>query len=807
MEQFKPPSPMSFDGGNLSENWRRWSQRLNVYLTASGGSEKPDATNVAIMLHSIGEEGLEIYNNFTFENEGDNLKLKPVLDKFQEYCNPRKYTVIERYMFWETKQREGESIDHFVTELKPRAKNCEFGDQKDMMIRDRVIFGIDNDRLKERLLRDSADPSLNRMIEICRASKASAKQMKEISEPGTDTTTGAAATAVHAVSKRKQSFGGKQSKQPQKTQHKQQHATSNKWKCRNCGKSHPKNECPAFGKQCHKCGKNNHFKNLCRSGKKSGRMNHVYDVALTEEDTDSFSDLFIRELQVGQINDTGKTGWFTILKVNNQKIQFKLDTGAEANVMPLACFEKLNRKPKLIRTNIVLSAYGGHKVKPTGKAILRCRNTDIEFYIADVKSPPILGLQTCKELQLVERTDSKSDIHTVQKEQGGTLNKSKLVEDNQDVFTGLGKFKGQYHIELDPSVQPVIHPPRKIPFSLQSRLQETLRKLEADDIIAAVDKPTEWVNSIVLVEKKNGSLRVCLDPRDLNTAIKRQHYRIPTPEDISAELHDKKVFSILDEKDGYWQVELDEPSSYLCTFNTPFGRYRFKRMPFGISSASEVFQKKNQETFGDIRGVRMIADDMIIAAKDSVEHDSIITKVMERAREQNIKFNPSKIQFKVETVKYMGNVITQEGLKPDADKIEAIVSMPTPDDMPALQRLLGMVNYLSKYIPNMSEITSPLRELLKKDIAWIWDTTHDHALKVIKDVLTAKPVLNFFDQTKPVTIQADASQNGLGACLMQEGKPIAYASRSLTSAEKNYAQIEKVSHCILMRQVSSICIW
>lgn len=262
--------------------------------------------------------------------------------------------------------------------------------------------------------------------------------------------------------------------------------------------------------------------------------------------------------------------------------------------------------------------------------------------------PPILGLSTCQDLQLVERTDRKSDIHSVVREQSHNqdLSKSKLTSDYEDVFKGLGKFEGQYHIELNPDVKPIIHPPRKIPFSLQLRLQETLRKLEAEDIIAAVDKQTEWVNSIVLVEKKNGSLRICLDPRDLNKAIKREHYRIPTPEDISAELHEKKVFSILDEKDGYWQVELDEPSSYLCTFNTPFGRYRFKRMPFGISSASEVFQKKNQEVFGDISGVQMIADDMIIAAKDTTEHDNIIVKVMERARERNIKFNPSKIFLK-----------------------------------------------------------------------------------------------------------------------------------------------------------------
>ena len=202
-------------------------------------------------------------------------------------------------------------------------------------------------------------------------------------------------------------------------------------------------------------------------------------------------------------------------------------------------------------------------------------------------------------------------------------------------------------------------------------------------------------------------------------------------------------------------------------------------------------QKRNEEIFGDISGAHVIADDLIIAASSEKQHDIIFRVVLDRAREKGVRYNKDKIQLKIDAAEYMGNVVTHEGLKPDDKKIEAIVNMPQPSDIPSLQRLLGMTKYLSQYIPNESTITAPLRTLLKKGHSWNWTSAQDEALAHLKKILSKAPVLTFYDVNKPVTIQSDASQSGLGACLMQDAKPIAYASRSMTSAEKNYAQIEK----------------
>ena len=286
-------------------------------------------------------------------------------------------------------------------------------------------------------------------------------------------------------------------------------------------------------------------------------------------------------------------------------------------------------------------------------------------------------------------------------------------------------------------------------------------------------------------------MRVCIDPKPLNVTIKRERYEIPTPADVQSRVSGMRVFTVTDMQDAYWHVKLSPESSYLCTFHTPWGRKRFLRMPFGISSASEVMQKRNEEAFGDIQGVHVIADDLIISAKDETEHDAIVSKVSERARQQNVKFNANKIQYKVNTVTYMGHIASAAGMRPDPRKVEAIVNMPRPSDRQGLLRLLGMIKYLAQYIPNESSITAPLRSLLKQDVEWSWQPEHDVAMQLVRETLAQDTVLTFYDVRKPATKQADASQSGLGCGLMQQGRPVAFASRALTEAEHNYSQIEK----------------
>ena len=328
----------------------------------------------------------------------------------------------------------------------------------------------------------------------------------------------------------------------------------------------------------------------------------------------------------------------------------------------------------------------------TGKCQLECsvngRNKQCEFYIANSESPPILGLSMCENRGLITRGAKGVETDTTE-----SINSTYT-----DVCNGLGCFEEPHHIVVKQDTVPMKEPHRRVPFGLQDRLKLKLDLTEKHKIIQKVNKPTDWVHNLVIVEKKGGSLRLCLDPRELNKAIKWENFQIPTVEGVTCRLSGKKVFTVIDLWDSFWQIPLSEESASLTTFNTPFGRYFFKRMPFGLCSASEVIQKRVYQTFGDIDDVHVIADNIIIASNSEEEADRTLIKLFKRAQEKNVKFNIAKLQLKKSEVSYMGNIIGSNGVMPDPSKVEAIVSMREPECKKDIQRLVGMLNYLSQYV-------------------------------------------------------------------------------------------------------------
>ena len=348
---------------------------------------------------------------------------------------------------------------------------------------------------------------------------------------------------------------------------------------------------------------------------------------------------------------------------------------------------------------------------------------------------------------------------------------------------------------MEENAEPVVHPPRKVPIALKEKLKQELQRLQDLGIIKKVTEPTPWVSSLVTVHKPNGQLRVCIDPKDLNRVLRRSHYPTPIIDDILPELVRAKVFSTVDVKNGFWHVELDDESSRLTTFNSPFGRFGWCRLPFGVSSAPEEFQRRLNYALEGLKGIRLIHDDILIFGEGATEeqaledHDKNLDALMQKCRQQNVKLNKEKIKLRSKEVSFMGHVISEKGLKPDPEKLKAVLEMPTPTDVASVRRFIGFTNYLSKFLPGLSDVCKPLRDLTGKDVEWFWTDVHDSAIDQVKQRVTSAPVLKYFDATKDTTLQCDASEKGLGAVLTQDGHPIAYASRALTEVETRYAQI------------------
>ena len=371
------------------------------------------------------------------------------------------------------------------------------------------------------------------------------------------------------------------------------------------------------------------------------------------------------------------------------------------------------------------------------------------------------------------------------------LTSDQIFEKYSKCFDGLGRISDPYHIKINPDARPVVHPPPKLPSALRDRVKNELQEMESRGIIKKVNEPTAWVNSMVVNEKRSGKLRICIDPRDLNKALRREHYQLPTHQEITSRLTDAKFFSKLDANSGFWQMPLDEESSYLTTFNTPFGRYRFTVIPFGVVFAQEVFHKTVHGKFHDLPRCETDIDDILVWGRTLEEHDQNFERVLNRVTDINMTLSKEKCQFRQTKITYLGETLTAHGVKPDETKVEAIKNYPKPTNKHDVQRLLGMVNFIAKFAPNISDVTAPLRELIKKNVAFHWLETHEKAFRDLQHLLTDPATLCYYDVARPVTLQVDASQNGLGAALIQNQGPVAYAPKAMNDTQRRYAQIEK----------------
>lgn len=255
------------------------------------------------------------------------------------------------------------------------------------------------------------------------------------------------------------------------------------------------------------------------------------------------------------------------------------------------------------------------------------------------------------------------------------------MKDYGEVFENIGIIKDfEYDIKLRDGAKGSIAACRKVAVALIEPLKAELKEMLKLGLIERVNEPSEWVNPLVIAHKNDNGIRICLDPSDLNREIKRQHYVIPTFDDLCARMPNAKIFSTLDAERGFWQIKLTKKSSEYTTFITLFGRYRFNVMPYGISSATEVFQSCFDMIFGDIEGVVILIDDILVWGSTVQEHDERLKKVLDRAVERNVTFNKKKCQFKKTQVKYIGYIFSDKGISVNPDKVKAIVDMKPPKD-------------------------------------------------------------------------------------------------------------------------------
>lgn len=306
------------------------------------------------------------------------------------------------------------------------------------------------------------------------------------------------------------------------------------------------------------------------------------------------------------------------------------------------------------------------------------------------------------------------------------------------------------------------------------------------DIIEPVKEFSQWISPLVTIVKDTGDLRLCVDMRRANLAIKREAHLMPTFEDFLPRLRNARVFSRLDIKDAFHQVELHESSRHITTFITHKGVFRYKRLMFGISCAPEMFQKVLEQILSNCENVVSYIDDVLIFGDTVEEHDRALRKVLDTLKEMNILLNHAKCVFRVTELEFLGHHLSAEGVRPSEDKLTALKSFRAPQSPEELRSFLGLVTYVGRFLPNLSTVSSPLRELTHKEIPFKWQPIHDKAFKDLKSMIADIKTLAYFDNALRTRVIADASPVGLGAVLLQfeqasndtNPRIICYASKS-----------------------------
>ena len=351
-------------------------------------------------------------------------------------------------------------------------------------------------------------------------------------------------------------------------------------------------------------------------------------------------------------------------------------------------------------------------------------------------------------------------------------------------------------LKLKEDITPCFHRPRPLPFALKEPVEQELHRLEEAGILTKVSH-SEWAAPVVPVPKKDGKVRLCGDYKvTVNQCLDIDQYPIPKPDDLFATLPTGKFFSKLDLSQAYQQMLVSEESAKYLTINTHLGLYQYNRLPFGVASAPAIFQRAMDQILQGIPGVICYIDNILVIGSTWDEHLQRLEEVLKRLKSHGLRVKRNKCVLCKSSVEFLGHLIDAEGLHALPSKVTAISQAPEPQNVQQLRSFLGLIDYYSKFVQNLSTVLHPLNNLLKCDVKWKWTAQCAEAFKLAKERLASSQVLARYDPSLPLRMAADASAYGIGAVISHvypdgSERPIAFASRTLSSSEKNYAQIEK----------------
>ena len=778
------------------ETWTAYCERFELFVICNSIEENKKAST---LLTIVGAKTYNLIRNLCTPTLPSNKTYQQIVELVKNHLQPAPSEIAERYKFNQLNQKEGESIADYLAKLKQASTYCNFGANLNNQLRDRLVSGIRSDRLRQILLSER-ELTLDRALTKATAHEAALRDSQVVGQERSEE-----GNKMQYSNKKGKKYGKKRNDNNTQ-QKKDDNKDKEKAGCSACGRSNHKFEqCRYKEFTCHNCGQKGHLRYRCKesnssSSRKGNEKFKQQSQHYLEQDKSFDDDGFIQlYCMMGKGVDGSELKRKII--VENQQLEMELDTGSQYSGISTVEFRRRFPHHRMNRTSLVLQDYTKNEIRPRGVIQVELeyggRRGKGDLYVFDKGGPALMGRDWLYKLGIIKEIVKINSLKVEDKVR-------ELHDEFSDVFEeGIGTYKGEkMKLDIKQDCRPKFVKSRPIPFALKDRVSGELDRLVEQGILTPV-KSSEWATPIVPVFKSTGKLRICGDYKiTINPVLEIDRYPLPRIEEMFAKLEGGEKFTKIDLKQAYQQVMLDDKSKKLLTINTHKGLFQYERVPFGISSAPGMFQRTMEQVVGGIDGVLVFIDDILVTGKNNEEHLLRLKTVLSRLQEKGLRVQRDKCEFFKDSISYLGYVIDSKGLHAAQDKVEAIKNAPEPIDKSQVQSFLGLVNYYGKFIPNMATICHPLYQLLKADVHFQFDGRCKRAFKEIKDSLTGAEILVHYNPESPVKLSCDASSYGVGAVLAHvfpDGteRPIAYASKTLTKAEKGYSQTDKEALAII----------
>ena len=601
-------------------------ERVELYFSANGiGEDKK-----LVLLSVIGPKTYGVLRNLLAPSRPQEKKFSEVTEVLIRHFEPKLIVIAERFSFYRRSQLVGESVADFVAELRRLARNCQFGDFLDEALRDRLVCGLQNEAIQRRLLTE-AKLTFAGALELAKAQEAAELQAKQFKDPD---------IGVHKLSRTRLS------------------EKDTREQCTHCGRrNHPPDQCRLKDCTCHKCGEKGHIARVCKNRSQAKWVGAEEDPGVEQS------------YVISCVGKSHSPAMVAKVCINGSWIRMEVDTGAVVSIVSECTYRGL-RSVTLKKSRVFLRTYSAEPLVVLGEADVEVqyKGQPLKLRLIVVKGdgPSLMGREWIRRMEIDWKTlcrDSRLAIHQVPSQVLGSPVES-LIQRYSDLFRNdLGKMRHfKATLKLLPDVQPKFHRPRPVPFALKEAVERELDRLEEAGVIEKVTH-CEWAAPVVVVPKKNGTVRLCGDYKvSINQALMVDQYPLPKPSDLFAALSGGKWFTKLDLAQAYTQMELDEVSRQFVAINTHRGLYRYTRLPFGIASAPAIFQRAMDTILQGMSGVLCYLDDTLIVGKNKEEHLATVEEVLKRLQNEGLRVNKEKCCFLTTSVQYLGHRIDANGI-------------------------------------------------------------------------------------------------------------------------------------------------